>query len=90
MIKIDVADMTVQRLADMHYARKHHGMCILNGYVYVTGGMNDAHYLSSCERYSLERNVWLKDVPRMPVCIYDHNLVTVDGKWLYTFGGVAM
>ena len=81
--------MAVHRLADMHYSRLFHGVCLLNNQIYVTGGINDVGFVNFCERYSIQHNMWVADVAKLPDSMFNHTLLAVDSKWLYSFGGLA-
>ena len=88
-VMIDIKETEVHRLADMHYQRLFHGTCLLDNYLYVTGGINDVGFVNFSERYCLKRNEWFKDVPCLPDCIFNHNMIAIGNKWIYSFGGLC-
>ena len=43
----------------MYVPRKSHGVCYLNGFIYVIGGYNNIEgFLKKCERYDLKKQEW--------------------------------
>jgi hypothetical protein len=46
--------------APMKIARKSHGFCYLEGYLYAIGGFNSKiGALDSCEKYDIEGDKWI-------------------------------
>ncbi len=81
-----------QFVSPMHKGRYHHGAAVLNGLIYVCGGMvGDKNYLQNCERYSQYHkttNRW-ETVTAMHKMRSAFNLVMVNGR-LYAVGGAQV
>jgi hypothetical protein len=70
----------------MGTTRSHFGAAVIDGDIYVTGGINQLESLSSMEIFSHETGLW-SDGPPMPVPASHHVLVAV-GQDLYNIGGL--
>lgn len=79
----------MNQLADMHFSRASHGMCLNNKFVYVCGGKNDVEQpQKTFERYDPSINTW----ERLPDCIIPtirSLLVTLNDRYIFKIGGIT-
>jgi hypothetical protein len=74
----------------MNYMRQAHGMLLVGGYIYCCAGLDGYGILTSCERFCLQREIWLLDVPQMQTEKFSMTMLVMDKTWLYSFGGASM
>jgi hypothetical protein len=71
-----------QEKAVMGHARRYHGSAVVEGKLYVFGGIDDAtpppNYLASAEVYDPEQDAW-SDIAEMPVTFWGGSSGAVDG-----------
>eukprot|EP01016_Furgasonia_blochmanni_P035541 TRINITY_DN3945_c0_g2_i1.p1 TRINITY_DN3945_c0_g2~~TRINITY_DN3945_c0_g2_i1.p1 ORF type:complete len:395 (-),score=25.43 TRINITY_DN3945_c0_g2_i1:119-1303(-) len=80
--------MTLIQKKSMKQTRKEHSAVLLQNYIYVLGGYDGKtnSFLSSCERYSVEREAWETISPmRVAKCAF--GATTVNDKYIFTVGG---
>lgn len=76
MISLNPAKRTFRRLADMHYAHHHSGATVLQGKIYITGGLVDSEPSRVVECYDPNTNTWsvVKSMRQPRAC---HGCVTI-------------
>ncbi|CAH1781616.1 unnamed protein product [Owenia fusiformis] len=70
----------------MIYARFHHKLTVVDGYIFAIGGQNNQNeYLNSVEKYDLQSNIWtqVEPMPKIARCV----AATSYRGDLYVFGG---
>lgn len=77
-------------MADMKHERLFHGLCRIGNFIYCTGGIDSRGFVNSCECYDIEQNYWSHNMPDLPDCVFNHTLLAVDRRWIYSFGGVSL
>lgn len=85
----DIFEGTMNQLADMHFVRASHGICLNNRFVYVCGGKNEADLpQKTFERYDSSINSW----ERLPDCIIPAIrplLVMLNDRFIFKIGGIT-
>ena len=68
-------------------ARYASGICYMNEFIYVTGGMGINNViLKSCERYNIIKDSW-ESFPSICQPRFSMTLVPMNRKYFYMFGG---
>lgn len=65
-------------------------MCLVGQYVYCCAGLDGYSILKSCERFDLNEDKWIQDVPDMQVEKFSMTMMLLDKTWLYSFGGASI
>ena len=72
---------------NMIYDRRNHSSVRIENYIYICGGMdNKSNHISTCEKYSLQYEKWIKfsslNIERSHL-----SLCNMNNKYIYAFGG---
>jgi hypothetical protein len=91
VISIDLyRDFSVTMKSAMQCPRTQHGCVYFQGFVYVLGGVSEAHvYLSACERYSPTANSW-EAIAALPIACCEMSVLVVGSSMsLFAFAGFS-
>ena len=79
-----------EKRADLQFSRSSHGATVNvhKNEIYVAGGYHMGELTRTCEAYSLSTNTW-RPLPALnePKCSV--TLCTLNGRYLYCFGGLT-
>ena len=80
VISLNPDKRTFRRLPDMHYAHVHSGATVLNGKIYIAGGLVDSKPSRVIECYDPTANTWtlVKSMKQARAC---HGCVTLQMCW---------
>lgn len=79
----------MNQLADMHYARASHGICLNRKFVYVCGGRDESENpQKTFERYDTAMNTWEK-LPECVIPAIRPLLVTLNDNYVFKLGGIT-
>jgi hypothetical protein len=80
--------LVVQRKADMMKPRQAFGICAMNNYIYIGGGVRTKDiFIKSVERYDLLKDQW-EALPQcdFPKRIFGMTFLAVRRRYIYSFG----
>jgi len=64
-----------------------HGICYLNGTLYVAGGVKTSEdAITLCEKYDIIKGTW-EEFPSLEKPRFAMTLVAMDSRYIYQFGG---
>lgn len=66
--------------------RSSHGICYMNGFIYVVGGEDRNETLKRCEKYDINHNKWVEIAP-LNYPSSDCSITSFRDKDIYKFGG---
>lgn len=79
---------TLRGLPNMISGRSSHGMCYLNGNIYVVGGfLNGQTFTTKCERYNIQGRNW-KQIANLNYNAVACSVTSFNQKFLFKFGGL--
>lgn len=79
----------MNQLADMHYSRASHGICLNRKFVYVCGGKDENEKpQKTFERYDTTMNTWEK-LPESMIPAIRPLLVTLNDNYIFKLGGIT-
>eukprot|EP00347_Sterkiella_histriomuscorum_P002043 403369692 len=78
----------LRQIQSLKQKRYGHGLCYMNQFLYVVGGVQDDNQtLDVCERYDIINKEW-NEIPKLEVPCFSMTLLSVRGRYIYTIGGI--
>lgn len=84
----DWNNSTLRALPNMINGRSSHGICYLNGFIFVVGGfLNGQTFTTKCEKYNVQGRNW-KQIANLNYNSVACSLSGFNQKYLFKFGGL--